>query len=273
MAQAFFPCIASLPQPSNWDCSQRAGKTCLWGFCDYCCVNSGYQLLYMCPCPSPNHRIRPNNEPYFAPNHSVFYKRTHTSSIRIVSPLTGNLECAAGSAWSNLVAGDWKEVQELLREQAEYRLIPEGITVFLCIWSQEDSAPAIYIRVIRSGRAWSLGDDRGLLEQMDWIPGQAVGRVFKSWEWLWESLMDIVNRLLCNTHLKICPQAVTGAQQTRRLAMTSGMMNPARPYAAAETPKRMQQQSSATYMKPKPALAPESTRAKARQAVGRVLKS
>ncbi|KIO18003.1 hypothetical protein M407DRAFT_32327 [Tulasnella calospora MUT 4182] len=175
MAQAFSPCIALLSQPSNHDCTRRAEKTCLWGFCDYCCINSGYQLLHMCPCPSPQHRIRPNDEPYFTPDHSVaHFRRIDDSTIRIVSPLTGNLECAAGLAWTNMVAGNWREVQELLLEQAEHRLCAEGITIFICIWSMEDTAPAIYIRVLVRGRAWSLVDDRGLLEQMKWIPGSEV---------------------------------------------------------------------------------------------------
>ncbi|KIO17940.1 hypothetical protein M407DRAFT_32377 [Tulasnella calospora MUT 4182] len=172
MARTFSSCVASLPQPSKYDCTHHAGEMCLWNFCDYCCVNSGYQLLYMSPCPNPKHRIRPNNEPYFTPDYSVF--RFQRSNIRIVSPLTGNLECAAGSGWSTMIGGNWREVQGLLREQAEHRLIAEGITVFICIWSMEDMAPAIYIRVIARGRAWSLADDGSLLEQMDWIPGDEI---------------------------------------------------------------------------------------------------
>lgn len=133
---SILPCHATLPKPSNWDCTHRAGKTCPWNFCDYCCVTSGFQMLAMRPCPCPGHRINANPEGYFIPNCSTFlqpYK--HLLALPITSPLFGSLKTTAGMAWASFVSGDWRKFQETLKVHAEDRLLMEGITLYVCVWS------------------------------------------------------------------------------------------------------------------------------------------
>lgn len=42
-----------------------------------------------------------------------------------------------------------------------------------CFW-QEDSHPAVYLRVVRRGRLWSLDGDVGLHQQLGWNVGTEI---------------------------------------------------------------------------------------------------
>lgn len=159
---------------TNWPHSQ-CEDTC----CTTCCISHG-------GCQHPEHRVYSNPAGYFEPNWTHF-ERTSSRPylLPIVSPRDGDFEETAGTASYGLLADGWQERRLQLRAEAINRYeAGEGTTIFVFLWPevrlylhlkiclpnksvpQDMLEPALFMRVIRRGRSWSLAGDSVLQGQL-----------------------------------------------------------------------------------------------------------
>lgn len=172
-------------------CSGVAANLCTFERCKACCLALGGGRLDFNACAS--HHVSHNPAPYFIPNNIL--PRTvvfDVDALPILSPADGDITRPVGLAVRDFIGHGWQWGQQLLKTQAEHRLLAEGFTINVFLWStvsalwthtpplsrshlpvsQDSQEPACYRRVVRRHQRWSLWGDSNLWNQLVEIPPQ-----------------------------------------------------------------------------------------------------
>lgn len=117
------------------NCTGYAARACSYQRCRNCCVARGAGRLGLNPCFHSLHRIYNCDAPYLQGN-PLPLTDAGVHELPIASPATGDLTRPAGVAWIEYCGVGWEEHNAVLKAEAEARMLTEGLTVNVFVWTQ-----------------------------------------------------------------------------------------------------------------------------------------